>query len=298
MVKRIYLDTDMWNALFYQGVNPPDLMRSLQAKGSCLVFSSHNLYEIAKSFHGTRAQTKSRGVKLVEFLLNFFDGAVEHPVDHAELLRTEVNTNKLLRGAFKDEVFVKASGTDFFKSESKGLLGEPLRTDIDAFISNRKGKVEDLRNNQKNHFAKHPELADRLRSISRENLSAFLTTESRSSQGLKILEFHLRNVIPGLPPLVGRELANILVHSGVAPFTHSLVRATLYTNWRAANYGALAGDVPDDMYHMLGATYCDLYATGEAKQIYAKDLLASKTRFASYPWDQSISTDDWLVGLV
>jgi hypothetical protein len=297
MCKRIYLDTDLWNILFFENIDPADLMGRLDAKGACLVFSSHNLYEIAKSFHRAESQTRAKGKKLVGFLLKFFESTIQHPVESGELLKAEANTNKFVRGVFKDEVFVKASATNLFKDEANALLQVQLPADIDEFISQRKAKVANLRTNQKNHLADRPHLVARLKGIPPHGLSTFLASESLSSQGLRILDHHLRAVFPDLPPVNARELSNVLLNSGVAPFTHSLVRSTLYMNWRAANYGGLPPDIPDDMYHMLGATYCDVYATGEAKQSYAKELLASKTLFGSYPRDGSVAIEDWLDSL-
>jgi predicted nucleic acid-binding protein len=104
--KRIYLDTDLWNALFNQKINPDKLMQRLREKGAYLVFSSHNLYEIAKSFHRTKDQTKAKGKELVAFLMKFFEGPILHPIESGELLKAEANVNKFMRAPFPDEIFV------------------------------------------------------------------------------------------------------------------------------------------------------------------------------------------------
>jgi len=296
--KRIYLDTDLWNKLFYQKRNPGKLMQRLQEKSACLAFSSHNLYEIAKSLHETKDSTRAKGKELLKFLMTFFNGSIVHPVESGELLKAEANVNKFMRAPFPSEIFVSASETNLFRVESAALLEEPLRPDIADFISNRKMKVADLRTNQMARLANSPALLARMKAVAQIDLKPFLDVESKSLQALRILDFHLRNVFPDLPWAIVRELSNILLHSGIAPFTHSLIRATLYMNWRSANFGGLASDVPDDMYHVLNATYCDIYATGEASQGYATDLLASKTSFKVYPRDKAVTIDDWLVSLV
>jgi hypothetical protein len=296
--KRIYLDTDLWNTLFYQKVDPDELMQRLREEGAYLAFGSHNLYEIAKSFHRTKNQTKTKGKELVAFLMKFFEGPILHPIESGELLKAEANVNKFMREPFADEIFVKAQETNLFKAESQALLQEPLRPDIADFIENRKMKVADLRTNQMARLANRPTLLARLKAVASKHLKTFLQNESQSAQALRILDFHLHHVFPALPLGLVREVSNILLNSGIAPFTHSLIRTTLYMNWRAANYGGLASDVPDDMYHVLNATYRDIYATGEAAQSYAIDLLASKTTFRAYPQDKSVAIDDWLVGLI
>jgi hypothetical protein len=294
--KRIYLDTDLWNTLFHQKADPDALMERLKAKNACLVFSSHNLYEIAKSFHDTKAGTKAKGKELVAFLRKFFAGPIQHPIESGELLKAEANVNKFMRAPFASEIFVSAQETDLFLIETEALLREPLRPDIAEFIKNRKMKVADLRAGQMTRLADRPALLARMRAIAPKDLRAFLELESKSAQALRILDFHLHSVFPNLPWGIVREVSNILLNSGIAPFAHSLIRATLYMNWRAANHGGLASDIPDDMYHMLGATYCDIYATGEARQAYASDMLVSKTTFKVYLRQGSLA--DWLVSLV
>lgn len=295
MPKRIYLDTNLWNELFFQKIDPADLMKRLKGRHACLAFSSHNLYEIAKSFHETNAATRAKGKELVAFLLAFLDGPVEHPVEGTELLRLEANALRFLRAPSPSEVFVKASATNRFRQQARELLKGPLRPDAADFISKWKLMVRNLRVAQMDRLDGMPALSASLKA---QHLKSFLAAESTSLQAVLILDFHLHNVLPGLRPGELRRLSHTLVHSGSASYARGVVRATLYGNWRAANHDGLAADVFDDIHHILTATYCDIYATGEAKQSYALDLLASKTLFRAYPWDGSVSIDDWLASLV
>src|SRR5712671_372308 len=45
-----------------------------------------------------------------------------------------------------------------------------------------------------------------------------------------------------------------------------IVRTDLYFNWRCANRGSTPGDLADDLYHVLNASYCAIYATAEPRQ--------------------------------
>jgi hypothetical protein len=75
------------------------------------------------------------------------------------------------------------------------------------------------------------------------------------------------------------------------------VRSNLYSNWRAANRGSNPADLLDDVLHVLQAIYCEIYATGEAKQAeYASLILTPNTTVAIY--DQSVPVDQWLLSLV
>jgi len=77
----------------------------------------------------------------------------------------------------------------------------------------------------------------------------------------------------------------------------ALVKADLYYNWRCANYGSVPRDLMPDLYHLVNAVYCDIYATAESKHARLAPLvLTSKTSVAIY--DESGPVDDWLVGLL
>jgi hypothetical protein len=66
-------------------------------------------------------------------------------------------------------------------------------------------------------------------------------------------------------------------------FAKGVVRSDLYYNWRCANRGSVPKDLIDDMYHVLNAVYCDVYATREEGQAeYAQLILSPKTKVAIY----------------
>jgi hypothetical protein len=46
----IYLDTNIWNALCDQNVDPKSMVTALAAKSSAIVFGSHNVFELAKTW--------------------------------------------------------------------------------------------------------------------------------------------------------------------------------------------------------------------------------------------------------
>ena len=76
----------------------------------------------------------------------------------------------------------------------------------------------------------------------------------------------------------------------------ALVRADLYFNWRCAHRGSNPKDLYDDMYHVMGAIYCDTYVTKEPAQAeYAHLLLTRNTGVHIYP--SEIPVDVWLESL-
>jgi hypothetical protein len=79
-------------------------------------------------------------------------------------------------------------------------------------------------------------------------------------------------------------------------FAKGVVRSDLYYNWRCANRGSEPKDLIDDMYHVLNAVYCDVYATREEGQAeYAPLTLSPKTKVAIYAGGR---IDQWIESLV
>ena len=75
------------------------------------------------------------------------------------------------------------------------------------------------------------------------------------------------------------------------------MRAEVYYNWRCAHRGSNPSDLLDDMYHVLNAAYCDVYATNEAKQAdYFDILLGTSTDLCIFP--RSSGLDEWMIEVV
>jgi len=74
-----------------------------------------------------------------------------------------------------------------------------------------------------------------------------------------------------------------------------MILADLYVTWRAARASALARDVQDDCYHLVNASYCDVYATKDEPQTrYAFKIIApTQVRF----YDGFSPLSDWLLAL-
>jgi hypothetical protein len=64
----IYPDTNIWNALCDQAVDPARLGATLVAKEARLVLSYHTVYELLKTFRGSSAEARLRGAKLFSYL--------------------------------------------------------------------------------------------------------------------------------------------------------------------------------------------------------------------------------------
>jgi len=104
---------------------------------------------------------------------------------------------------------------------------------------------------------------------------------------------HIQRRFPDVPINETAKYANDLL-SKQMPFSRAIIRCDLYYNWRCANRGSVPRDLMDDIYHVLNAVYCDVYATAEARQIeYAPLLLSEKTQVVIY--DRKTPIDEWLI---
>lgn len=61
----------------------------------------------------------------------------------------------------------------------------------------------------------------------------------------------------------------------VAYYSPAEYDALLFSNWRCANTDSVPRDLVDDMYHVLNASYCSIYATADANQMKYASLLPS-----------------------
>jgi len=103
---------------------------------------------------------------------------------------------------------------------------------------------------------------------------------------------HILRRFPDVPLDEASEYATALLSKQMR-FSTAMIRCDLYYNWRCANRGSVPRDLIDDVYHVLNAVYCDLYATAEANQgEYAHLLLSDNTRVAIY--DRKTPIDEWL----
>jgi hypothetical protein len=134
--------------------------------------------------------------------------------------------------------------------------------------------------------------------VTGERLDAWLTTEMLSAKGIQMLTARLHSLYGDtLPVIHARSLAFEVLRSSSSRAAKSLVRATIYSNWRAANRDSISGDLLPDMHHILTAGYCSVYATAEQGQMaYAKLLLTNHTKIAVY--DAKFPIDKWLLGWV
>lgn len=74
-----------------------------------------------------------------------------------------------------------------------------------------------------------------------------------------------------------------------------MVRSDLYLNWRYCQRGALGKDIPDDNYHGVNASYCDVFGTTDPGLAHYMSHVLTKTKVELYPKDTSVAS--WLLAI-
>jgi hypothetical protein len=284
----IYLDTMLWNRLCDEDVDPGRLNTSLAAGQTKLVMSPHAGFELAKTF----INAPERGRKLFAYLVNFVKADIPCTKEISGILEAEMVALRSpelavvpflppeFYGGFRKDIEMLAAGN--FEDRAKEFVNS--RTSLGSAA--RTGPAQYLQES----------IAQRLRKITPENLRGWLDSECVSDQGVVLLAEQITRQFTGAPTAEALTWAAPLLASGTGRLAKGLVRADLYFNWRWANRGAIPRDLYHDMYHVLLATYCDVYATKEPKQMeYAGLLLTARTTPALY--DGQCPLSGWLEAL-
>jgi hypothetical protein len=105
----IYLDTNIWNALCDQQVDPQTLVRTLALRNANLVIGLHVFYELIKTFKSAKNEALGRGRSLFSYLQGFMQTGIQCVKENQELLVAEMYGLK--RETQRTEVFYK--GADY-----------------------------------------------------------------------------------------------------------------------------------------------------------------------------------------
>ena len=134
------------------------------------------------------------------------------------------------------------------------------------------------------------------RKVSEAELDEWLRKSTDTEVSRQLLVFNLKARFPEESDAELKEYALELLKVD-ARGAGALVRADLYYAWRCANRGSNRKDLLDDMSHVLCASYCNAYASGEVKQAkYASKLLRRDVRVCTYVRPRQL--DEWLCSVV
>ncbi len=291
----IYPDTNIWNALCDQEVDPAQLGATLIAKNARLVLSYHTVYELLKTFRGSSAQARLRATKLFSYLgAHLVGDHITCVHELLELLGLEMSV--VVGRAPSLDPFVSKPGLTEMIAEVRRLAYGDFSDQADAFVSERLQLSSAARSGQKDHTDARSDMKQRLRAISVGELGAWLRDSTASATAVRLLSDKIRYRFSEATLADSLLYARALLESQTLRVGGALVRADLYFNWRCAHRDSVPKDLYDDMYHVLGAIYCDAYVTKEPAQAEYAHLLLTRTS-SVHVYMPEVPIGQWLESL-
>jgi len=273
----VYLDTNLWNELCDQSVDAEHLLASLASKNGNLVLSYQVVYELARCFRELGNSGSERG-RILFSCLREFRRNIRCVTEILEVLSAEMWALRLGKSV---DPFLSPQGYSALKSNIGALANGGFDERARAFVEERAALAPRVRSGQADQLERRPDVKQRLKGISTQRLGQWLQAETITDLRVALLADHIRRQFAEASPLEAREWALGLLASPSSHLSKALVRADLYYNWRCANRGSNPKDLFDDMYHVLNAIHCDVYATKEPGHArYAGLLLTTNTRVA------------------
>jgi hypothetical protein len=262
--KLIYPDTFIWNELCDQRTDPSELTETLQTLGANLVLGMNVFYEMVKTFGSAKADALNRGAALFSCLKLWTASGIVIIRQTPEILVEEVgccegqqeNVSTILDGADCRRLLIEI---DNLASGNFGSMAQ-------QFIELRKETAKGARAEMADHLQSRPQLQSVLRGVTLAQLPDWIANEVTSERGVYLLASHVIHVLPNLAFDDCVSVARKLLASARFRLARALVRSAIYLNWRLANRGSLRSDLPDDAYHVVSASYCDLFITTEKDQ--------------------------------
>jgi hypothetical protein len=288
--RTLYADTPIWNQLSTENVDPSRFLARLRDKGALLVLGVEVISELAATFQSSKPQKVQLAPTYFSYLARCLESGIPCLKTHCQLLREEAMTITGRVQGFDTGL----SAADYARVASKvrELADGVISTSDRSFLAER----ESLRNNTR---VEAVELARESRK-SREMDSAELLFEEFQNyvapiEIWKLLRNHLHNEFPQTPLATLNEVAAALLRNSTYRVANAMVRADVYTTWRAIRAAALSRDVMPDCFHLVNASYCDLYITKDRQQAkYAPIILRSAD---VHFYDGMTPISEWLLAV-
>lgn len=164
----IYLDTNIWNALCDQNIDPKSLVTALSAKSSTIVFGSHNVFELAKTFMPGTDEANTRGALLFAYVAQFLDLGI--PIIRETMETLQLEAHAFVAGGGFVNPFLSGSDYTSVRQEVGKLAARAVEGKVKEFLAARTQFAKDTRSDQIDHFVQHPDMKDALKAITAEQL--------------------------------------------------------------------------------------------------------------------------------
>ncbi len=283
--KIVYPDTVVWNCLFDEATDPARLRAQLHEHGLDLAYSSHVLYELSRTFRGTRPSSQQRATELFLRFKSFVEQDFPYLRQNVSVLLDE---SEAADGNISGVQPFGGTEYSLFRSRVERLSSGNFDSQTDFAVTYRNSQVQELRSSIKQgEYTKLTELAGM-------TLSKFIEAAGRT-HSRNILKAHLAGVREGALGSDLTRLAKRILRTRSYRVSHAFVWTDLFLTWRKERNGALRRDAADDCYHLVNASYCDIYGTcDEDQKAYAPTVLPH-VKFAHY--DRTKSVTEWLCSL-
>jgi hypothetical protein len=260
----IYLDTNLWNTLCDQGVSPARMIEELAVKDARLILGNEAVYEMAKTFRDSGDGGLARGIDLFSYVYRYLFEQIPLVRVNMELVASEMWA--LQRGSLVPEIFLNSDDYEITRLELERLSRGEVSQRVKDHIETRAASAEAIRSGQIAYLKDWPHVKRQLSDISSEEFPPWLEGELPSQAAREHLAGHIGEYFPEATVEESIEWAQALLRSPVGRVSKSIVRRTLYYNWRCAHRESVGRDVYFDSNHILNANYADVYATKESKQ--------------------------------
>jgi len=247
----------------------------------------HVVYELLKNFSHGNTQ---RGQQLFSHIHAYLQAGLRCiSKDFSEILVAEMYA---LKGAHSAEKFLTFDDVEKISTEIERLSRGDIESKWYEHIEDMQAGAARDRKRVREGISQHSAHRDLLRNVPEADLDEWLRKSTDTEFGRQILFINLKARFPEESDIELREYAAELLRLD-ARGAGALIRADIYYAWRCANRGSNRKDLLDDMYHVLSASYCNAYATGEARQAeYASLLLWRDVRVCTYSREHQLS--EWL----
>lgn len=289
-VKYIYLDTNVWNDLCSKEFSPTELVARLADNGLQIAIGTHSVLELAKTFQSQKPNAHERAKQLFACLSMFLAHRVPCVKENRHLLRDEAKdaAGQILKFSPFYELEEYNLLTKEVEKLSRGVFDERAN----SFILRKKAKVAKFRQQMKDLL---PDNRTAIMEYGNLKLEEF-TSKVWPRWARPILRIELSRQFPRSPTSQLGLLSKKLLGSPKYRLSDALVRAHVYVNWQCLRRSSVPRDLLDDCFHVVNASYCDIYATKEsAQEDYAPSILRH-TAFALYRGSPEL--DDWLCSLL
>lgn len=248
------------------------LPRLAQLRTYCVV-GENAVTEMARAHESTRKV--GRGVKLFECLADFLTDDTLRVIRPTFALTIEEAQNYDERIAFR--IYAESEHLEKFRDSVRKLRDGLYPAAADIVRAQKIAAVKSLR--ELGQILDMPELKEKWRRIPPDKFEEFLDRETGSDLGARFVASHLfahfggRNTRDQLLRVATGLLANARYR-----VARTLARSDIYVNWRRANNDSLPDDTADDFYHVVNASYCNVFVTADedlskhARRIFRDDV--------------------------